>query len=79
MSWLKEAQDIISKKNSHETPSNDECLSLDNESIVKELKKLYENATEREIKKALNEAKAAFSPPYNKKEVMIFLRNKLED
>lgn len=49
------------------------------EKLVSRLKMLYDNATEREINKAIDEALDRFDPPYDEKAFMVFLRTKLED
>ena len=49
------------------------------EQLIKRLKMIYDNATEREINKAIDEALDRFSPPYEEKTFMDFLRVKLED
>ena len=80
MSWLEEAQQKIKQKQEivaeqSFAPENQEQREL----LVKRLKMLYDNATEREIEKAIDDALDKFAPPYEEKAFMNFLRIKLED
>lgn len=79
MSWLEEAQQIVKQKKLKE----DTSFAPDNiegrEKLVRRLKMLYDNATEREIEKAIDTALDNFSKPYEEKAFMDFLRIKLED
>ena len=80
MSWLEEAQQIIKQKQKEEieevfNPAN----QAQREQLCKRLKMLYDNATEREIDKAIDNALDRFVPPYEEKAFMDFLRTKLED
>ncbi|MBO4519787.1 MAG: hypothetical protein J5787_01125 [Alphaproteobacteria bacterium] len=80
MSWLEEAQQKIKQKQEMTAeqsfaPENQE----QREQLVKRLKMLYDNATEREIEKAIDDALDKFEPPYEEKAFMNFLRTKLED
>lgn len=80
MSWLEEAQQKIQKKHQEsetdgfavETPGQRERL-------IKRLRMMYDNATEREIEKAVEDAIDRLEPPYEEKSFMAFLRTKLED
>ncbi len=81
MSWLEEAQQKIKEK--QENSQNDSVFCPTNEDqrekLVNRLKMLYDNATEREINKAIDDALDKFDPPYEEKDFMNFLRTKLED
>lgn len=81
MSWLKEAQQIVkqkqNQKNANETFSLE--TEVQREMLVNRLKMLYDNATEREINKAIDDALDTFNTPYEEKVFMNFLRTKLED
>ena len=80
MSWLEEAQQKIKQK--QETTAG-QSFAPENteqrEQLVKRLKMLYDNATDREIEKAIDDALDKFDPPYEEKTFMNFLRTKLED
>lgn len=80
MSWLEEAQQKIKQKQTSDTES---AFAPDDweqrEQLISRLKMLYDNATEREINKALDDALDRFAPPYEEKDFMNFLRTKLED
>ena len=78
MSWLEEAQQKIKQKQDVKdtfAPNDQE----QRERLISRLKMLYDNATEREINKALDDALDRFDPPYEEKAFMNFLRTKLED
>lgn len=80
MSWLEEAQQIIKQKQASETQEAFNPVSqTQRDALIKRLKMLYDNATEREIEKAIDNALDAFSSPYDEKAFMNFLRTKLED
>ena len=79
MSWLEEAQQIVKQKSSSVPEQFDPNVSNQREQLVKRLKMLYDNATEREIEKAIDQALEHFSLPYDEKTFMDFLRIKLED
>lgn len=79
MSWLEEAQQKI--RQNRET-ADDAFRPQDSdgrEKLVKRLKMLYDNATEREIDKAIDAALDRFDPPYDEKAFTAFLRVRLED
>lgn len=82
MSWLEEAQQKIQQKQQQNNIDQD-SFSPDQESqreqLVNQLKMTYDNASEREINKAVDEALEKFDPPYDKADFMRFLRMKLED
>ncbi len=81
MSWLEEAQQKIKQKQENARTEDTFCPdnSEEREKLVNRLKMMYDNATEREINKALDEALEKFDPPYDEKDFMFFLRTKLED
>ncbi len=82
MSWLEEAQQKIQQKQ-QQNNIDQNSFSPDQESqreqLVNQLKMTYDNASEREINKAVDEALEKFDPPYDKADFMRFLRMKLED
>lgn len=81
MSWLEEAQQKIKQKQT-DTQTDSGFFPADDderEKLINRLKMLYDNATEREINKAIDEALDRFDPPYDEKTFMNFLRVKLED
>ncbi len=63
------------------TEENDSFLQTptSREKFVRELKMMYENATNNEIEKALDWALARTDPPYQKEQILKSLRPKLED
>ncbi|MBR1945911.1 MAG: hypothetical protein IJ846_06460 [Alphaproteobacteria bacterium] len=79
MSWLDEAQQIVKQKQQQSDNAFAPNGTEQREQLVKKLKMLYDNATEREINKAIDDALDRFSPPYEEKAFMDFLRLKLED
>ena len=79
MSWLEEAQQKIKQKNQETPDVFDPNNSEHREKLERRLKMLYDNATEREINKAIDDALDKFDPPYEEKAFMDFLRVKLED
>ena len=80
MSWLDEAQQIIkNKKQTDESSSFAPDDAEQRERLTNRLKMIYDNATEREIGKAIDDALDRFDPPYDEKAFMDFLRTKLED
>lgn len=83
MGWLKEAQDILKSKelleeSLNEIISNEDDLSLDSEAEINSFKKViihyYENATDREIDKAIEKIKERFDKPYSKKEALNYIK-----
>ncbi len=79
MSWLKEAQEKINIKNKQEI-NQTSCHFLDDEEILtKEIRSIYENATTREVEKAINLAKEHLGTDCLKKDFLNFIRIKLED
>ncbi|MGN1079026.1 MAG: hypothetical protein ACI4TE_02515 [Alphaproteobacteria bacterium] len=79
MSWLEEAQQKIKQKRETTDTAFFPADAAGREKLVGRLKMLYDNATEREINKAIDEALDRFDPPYDEKAFMVFLRAKLED
>lgn len=79
MSWLEEAQQKIKQKRETTDTAFFPADVAGREKLVGRLKMLYDNATEREINKAIDEALDRFDPPYDEKAFMAFLRVKLED
>ena len=79
MSWLDEAQRIVKQKQIGEDTSFAPDKPEKREKLIRHLKMLYDNATEREIEKAIDAALDNFSKPYEEKAFMDFLRIKLED
>lgn len=49
------------------------------EAFIRELKIIYDNATNAEIEKALDWVMEQFNPPYNKQDILKKIRVKLED
>ncbi len=79
MSWLDEAKAIVKNK---EASSSDELFlatESDKESFKKEVMALYENATERELDLAIERIFERFDPPFSKKEVMLYIKQFVED
>lgn len=79
MSWLDEARQLVAQKQNSSPEVFDPSDDDQRANLIKKLKTLYDNATEREIEKALDNALDRFRPPYEEKEFMKFLRTKLED
>ena len=81
MSWLDEARQIVKEKQ-NKTTTNETFspeTEVQREILVNRLKMLYDNATEREINKAIDDALDSLDTPYEEKVFMKFLRTKLED
>ena len=79
MSWLDEARQIIKEKQTEREDSFSPDVPEQRERLIKRLKMIYDNATEREIEKAIDDALDRFAPSYEEKKFMDFLRTKLED
>ena len=79
MSWLEEARQKIEQKQETTNTAFFPADADKREKLVSRLKMLYDNATEREINKAIDEALDRFDPAYDEKAFMVFLRTKLED
>ena len=80
MSWLDEARQKAARtqKNDLETEFSPDTPD-GRERLERRLKMMYDNATEREIAKAVDNAIDRFSAPFDEKAFMDFLRVKLED
>lgn len=80
MNLFEEAQKFMATHQS-EAIKSDDFLSTEQskEAFIRELKIIYDNATNMEIERALNWTMEQFSPPYNKAEILKKIRVKLED
>lgn len=80
MSWLDEARAIAKNKQNEENGGGFAPDTADGrEKLTRRLKMLYDDATEREIDKAVDVALDRFDAPYDEKAFMAFLQTKLED
>lgn len=80
MSWLDEANEIVRRKQAETCESDGGILSKRNiESLKRRLRLTYPEATEREIGKAIDGARDRFEADAGEKEVLAFLRTKLEE
>lgn len=80
MNLFEEAQKFMATRQKPiETEQSFLSTNESKESFIKELKMIYENATNTEIERALNWVMEQFSPPYNKSEILKKIRIKLED
>lgn len=81
MSWLDEARRIAERKQAEAETFSELPLSSaeGREKLKKKLRMTYENATEREIEKALDSAEKTLPPDSREKDVLLFVRTKLED
>ena len=81
MSFWDDAQNFM--KNRPQEPVSSEVFNLTDgmqiEQLVKELKMTYENATEREILKTIDQAREHLGDAPNRKDFYLFARTKLED
>ncbi len=81
MSLWEDAQKFM--QNRPQVEHAEETLNLTDglqvEQIVKELKRLYENATEREILRTVDLARERFGSVPTRKDFLLFARTKLED
>ncbi len=81
MSLWEDAQKFM--QNRPQAEQTEETLNLTDgmqvEQIVKELKMLYENATEREILKTIDLARERLGSAPARKDFLLFARTKLED
>lgn len=81
MSLWEDAQKFM--QNRPQTENAEETLNLTDglqvEQIVKELKMLYENATEREILRTVDLAREHLGRVPTRKDFFLFARTKLED
>ncbi len=81
MSWLEEAEAINRRQAEAKNDKDILKLSSDEEKEVfkKEIKDIYEQATEREITKALDMALEKFEPPYSRREFLYFIKQFVEN
>ncbi len=80
MNLFEEAQKFMATRQKPiETEQSFLSTNESKENFIKELKIIYENATNTEIERALNWVMEQFSPPYNKSEILKKIRIKLED
>ena len=80
MSWLDEARQKAAQMQKNEVGTGFSPDTPDGrERLERRLKMLYDNATEREIATAVDDAIDRFSAPFDEKVFMDFLRVKLED
>ncbi len=80
MSWLDEARQKAAQMQKNDAGTEFSPDTPDGrERLERRLKMMYDNATEREIGKAVDDAIDRFSAPFDEKAFMDFLRAKLED
>lgn len=80
MSWLDEAKKIAEQKMKENNNIKPSALLADEnkEALIQKLRLEYDDATEREIEKALNDAEEKFGQNPDEKTLNAFLRTKLE-
>ena len=80
MSWLDEAKKIAEQKMKENNNIKLSALLADEnkEALIRKLRLEYDDATEREIEKALNDAEEKFGQNPDEKTLNAFLRTKLE-
>lgn len=80
MSWLDEAKKIAEQKMKENNNIKPSALLADEnkEALIRKLRLEYDDATEREIEKALNDAEEKFGQTPDEKTLNAFLRTKLE-
>ena len=80
MSWLDEAKKIAEQKMKENNNIKPSALLADEnkEALILKLRLEYDDATEREIEKALNDAEEKFGQNPDEKTLNAFLRTKLE-
>ncbi len=80
MSWLDEAKKIAEQKMKENNNIKPSALLADEnkEALIRKLRLEYDDATEREIEKALNDAEEKFGQNPDEKTLNAFLRTKLE-
>lgn len=80
MSWLDEAKKIAEQKMKGNNNIKPSALLADEnkEALIRKLRVEYDDATEREIEKALNDAEEKFGQNPDEKTLNAFLRTKLE-
>lgn len=80
MNLFEEAQKFMATRQKPIEPEQSFLSTTESkESFIRELKMIYENATNTEIERALNWVMEQFNPPYNKSEILKKIRIKLED
>ena len=80
MNLFEEAAAFMAQKQKAEPKGNDFLTTpASRESFVRELKMMYDNATNMEIEKALDWVMEQLPAPYDKKQVLQKIRVKLED
>lgn len=84
MGWLDDAEAVLKqKKDSAKDNINSDTISLnseqDKEVFKKLVKDLYEKATDREINLAIERIENHFTPPYSKREIMLYVKQFVED
>lgn len=80
MSWLDEARQKAAQTQKNDLETEFSPNTPDGrERLERRLKMMYDNATEREIAKAVDNAIDRFPAPFDEKAFMDFLRVKLED
>lgn len=80
MSWLDEARQKAAQAHRNDVETEFAPDTPDGrERLERRLKMMYDNATEREIAKAVDDAFDRYSAPFDEKAFMDFLRTKLED
>lgn len=80
MNLFEEAQKFMATRQKPIAPEQSFLSTTESkESFIRELKMIYDNATNTEIERALNWTMEQFSPPYNKAEILKKIRVKLED
>ena len=80
MNLFEEAAAFMAQKQKAE-PAKDDFLTTpaSREAFVRELKMMYDNATNMEIEKALDWVMEQMSAPYDKQQVLKKIRVRLED
>ena len=80
MNLFEEAAAFMAQKQKTEPVANDFLTtSASREAFVRELKMMYDNATNMEIEKALDWVMEQLPAPYDKQQVLKKIRVKLED
>lgn len=79
MSWLDDAKKFVQEKEKQASLNASAPNAFDREEEIKRLKMLYDNATQREIEKALDAAFEQLENPLDEKERNAFLKRRLED
>ena len=80
MNLFEEAQKFMANRPKQEQFQQDFLTTPDSQqSFIRELKMIYDHATNTEIERALNWVMQQFNPPYDKQEILKKIRVKLED